>query len=914
MTTTPKLPDGVVTFLFTDVEGSTRLWEEAPDTMMEALQQHDDAIDEAVAGHAGVSVKPRGEGDSRFIVFESAHEAVAAAADVQRRLAAVDWATDRPLHVRASLHTGAADLQLGDYYGSAVNRAARLRGIAHGRQTVLSRTTWELVQDHLPEGVTIRDMGEHALRDLTRPEHVYQLDVDGLPDSFPPLKSLDATRNNLPQQLTDFVGRHTELAEATRLLGETRLLTILGPGGAGKTRLAMQAAADVTDDYPDGVFFISLAEISATDDIIQTIAESIGVALSSDEALQNQLLTYLANKTQLLLFDNFEHLIDRASIVTEILMAAPNVTVIATTRSKLNTTGEVVLSLAGLETNWVTDEEALQTSGVRLFLDAAKRSNPGFALDTEDLDPLAEILRTTGGMPLGILLAAAWVDMLPVPEIASEIAKNLDFLETEMGDVPDRQRSVRAVFEYSWNLLSVDERNIFAALSVFRSGFTREAAAAVADASLRNLATLVNKSLISPSPDTGRYTVHELLRQYAETELERDEAGCLEVQDSHAGFYAGLMGETFDQFFTGSQPSLLRTLEQDIDNIRAAWRHLLESQKYDDAVMMVGGFHVLYEIRGWYQPGVALFDEALDALGEHPDDETAQVLRSLAYGTRGYYLALLGQPEGELTADCLDILRTASDPVALWVGLQNLAINLSYLGLIDQMVTAADEMIVTGERIDHPFWAAGAKNWRALPALQLGDMEIPKRILPEAMKVFEDLDEHYFMTWNLYLQAMIALIEQRPDDAIEMYTRQVSRCREIGYRRGTMVALEGLGQANLAAGELDAAEKAFIESLAAAEETGMIPDMLGMIAKVANVRGLMGRRIEAAELLATVLAEPMAVRWTMSDTITIEEMTTALLEELREQLDPEELSAAQARGTSKPYDVAAKELLETLSG
>jgi len=288
MTTTPNLPDGVVTFLFTDVEGSTRLWEEAPETMMEALQQHDDAIDQAVSNHAGVSVKPRGEGDSRFIVFESAHEAVAAAAAVQLRLATVDWATDRPLRVRASLHTGAADLQLGDYYGSAVNRAARLRGIAHGRQTVLSRTTWELVQDQLPQGVTIRDMGEHALKDLTRPEHVYQLDVNGLPDSFPPLKSLDATPNNLPQQLTDFVGRQTELAEATRLLGETRLLTILAPGGAGKTRLGMQAAADVTADYPDGVFVISLAEISSTEDIIQTIAESIGVAFSSDEALQKK--------------------------------------------------------------------------------------------------------------------------------------------------------------------------------------------------------------------------------------------------------------------------------------------------------------------------------------------------------------------------------------------------------------------------------------------------------------------------------------------------------------------------------------------------------------------------------------------------------------------------------------------------
>src|SRR3990172_7399715 len=240
-----QLPDGVVTFLFTDVEGSTRIWEEAPDSMMQALEQHDEAIDEAAAAYNGISVKPRGEGDSRFVVFRSALDAVAAAADMQRRLAAVDWATPEPLRVRASLHTGTADLQLGDYYGSAVNRAARLRAIAHGRQTIMSGSTWELVQDQLPAGVTVRDMGMHRLKDLTRPERVFQVNVDGLADGFPPLASLGAVPNNLPEQLTDFVGRQVELDDAKRIIGETRLLTILAPGGAGKTRLAIPAAADV---------------------------------------------------------------------------------------------------------------------------------------------------------------------------------------------------------------------------------------------------------------------------------------------------------------------------------------------------------------------------------------------------------------------------------------------------------------------------------------------------------------------------------------------------------------------------------------------------------------------------------------------------------------------------------------------
>ena len=293
-------PDGVVTFLFTDVQGSTSLWEDFGDLTMRALDQHDAVIDAAAEANNGVVVRPRGEGDSRFVVFHSAVDAVAAVAEMQAGLAAAEWATPRALLVRIALHTGASDLQLGDYYGPAVNRAARLRAIAHGGQSIMSASTWELVRDDLPSGVTIRDMGEHGLRDLTRPEHVYQIDIDGLPDSFPPLASLDSTPNNLPLQLTDFVGRETELAEAKRLIAENRLLTILAPGGSGKTRLAIQAAADLIADYPDGVFFIELADIDSSSEIVQAVAEALGIGLASDEDVQSQLLTYLANKTQLL--------------------------------------------------------------------------------------------------------------------------------------------------------------------------------------------------------------------------------------------------------------------------------------------------------------------------------------------------------------------------------------------------------------------------------------------------------------------------------------------------------------------------------------------------------------------------------------------------------------------------------------
>ena len=909
------LPDGVVTFLFTDVEGSTHMWEESPDLMMKALEQHDQAIDEAVADNNGVSVKPRGEGDSRFVVFQSAHDAVAATAEMQRHLAAVDWATPTKLRVRASLHTGTADLQLGDYYGSVVNRAARLRAIAHGGQTVMSGATYELVQDRLPEGVTIRDMGAHGLKDLTRPERVYQIDIDGLENKFPPLASLDAVPNNLPQQLTEFVGREAELAETKRLLGETRLLTILAPGGAGKTRLAIQAAADLIAEYPDGVFFVGLSDITSSDDIIQAVVESLGLGLSSDEDLQTQLLKYLANKRQLLVFDHFEHLIEGARAVSEILKIAPETTVVATTRSKLNLTGETVLTLGGLETTWSTPEAAGQVSGVRLFIDAAKRAKPGFVLETEDLEPLAEILRLTGGMPLGILLAAAWVDMLQAAEIAAEIAKNLDFLETEMRDVPDQQRSVRAVFDYSWNLLNPEERDIFASLAVFRGGFTRGAAETVAGASLRNLATLANKSLLMANPDTGRHRVHELLRQYAEAELQKDPDKYDRILEAHAEFYSVLTEEAFALLTRSDEPLLLATIEQDIDNIRSAWRHNLATRNTTRGRRMIGGLWFVYEVRGWYPAAVILFGEALDAFDEDSDNEPTTVVRSLSAALQGFFLVFQGQPEAGLAAaaGAVDTLRTSPDSEALWLALQSHAMALLYLRRWEEHNAAMDEGILTGERLGPPFWAAGLKSRRAFGALVTGDIDTAKRLLDEGLTVCQRLDEHYYMSWMLGHQGRIAAREGRLEDAVDSFSSSLDRARELGYLRGVQVASAGLGQVNVAAGNFEAAETAYIEGLAAAEQMSMIREMLGMVTMCAKVRGAIGQQSEAVEMLATVLAEPASAQQLFTDESPINQIATETLEDIEKDLDPVEYSDAYSRGSTRTYDVLVKNVLDSRS-
>jgi predicted ATPase/class 3 adenylate cyclase len=906
-----ELPDGVVTFVFTDVEGSTRLWEESPDLMMRALEQHDEVIDEVVESRGGVSVKPRGEGDSRFIVFTDPCEAVRAMSEIQTRMASVEWVTPRPILIRTALHTGTADLQLGDYYGPTVNRAARLRAIAHGGQTVLSRSTWELVQDRLPDGVTTRDMGEHGLKDLTRPEHVYQLCVAGLPDDFPALASLDSVPNNLPIQLTDFVGRQAELADAERLISQTRLLTILAPGGSGKTRLAIQVAADITAGFPDGVFFISLAEISSSREIVQAVAESLGLAPSSDEDAKTQLLTYLTNKCQLLVFDNFEHVMDGASIVSEILEAAPQVKVLVTSRSRLNVTGETVSTLAGLDTTWDSPDEAFQTSGVHLFIDAARRAHPGFTLTRQDLDSLSTILGLTGGLPLGILLAAAWVDMLPVSEIAAEIAKSLDFLETEMGDVPDRHRSLRAVFEYSWALLSSDERNTFLALSVFRGGFTRQAADMVAGASLRSLSTLANKSLIEPSPETGRYAVHELLRQYGEVELRRDQEVSARVDEAHAAFFAELMRECLGLFVRGEQARAMTLVEYDLDNVRSAWRHYLAVDDAAGARPFVEGLWYLYELRGWYPAAIDLFEEALEAFPSDSEDAAVITLRDLAGATQAWFHSLVGQPDAReaVARIAAERLHDSSDLDGYMTAAQCWAISLAYLGRMDEMAACMESAMAVADAAHHVFWSAAMRNWRSFGAVLSGDLVTAMKLLPEAHAVFEPLGEHYFMCWTLWLEAMIATQEGRAQDAIDLHARQVSGCREIDYMRGTMVALEGLGEANVAAGRLEAAERAFVEGMATADKMGMVRDMLALMTKIARVRAAMGRNTEAVETLATVLAEPRSAQQPFTANTPIKDIAAEALDDLRATMGPTAYSEALARGTSTPFEVAAKELM-----
>src|SRR5215216_379932 len=536
------LPSGTVTFLFTDIEGSTKLAQEYPDEMPALLARHHEILNQAITNHDGFTFQI--VGDSFFVAFHNANDALNSAMDIQRALHQEAW-SPAPIKVRMGIHTGTAQLQDPSksprYSGyAALATSQRIMSAGHGGQILLSQITADLTSDQLPTGSQLIDMGERRLKDITQPVRLYQITAPDLPSEFAPLHAAEVVNHNLPTQLTAFIGRETELASLKALLADdhNRLITLVAPGGMGKTRLSLEAAEQMVQAFPQGIYFVALDRISSADLIVQTVAEVLPISLSSNEDPKSRIMEYLRDKAVLLVMDNFEHVLDGATFVQDILRAAPRVQILATSRAKLNLMGETIFNIEGLT---VGESRLEKNSAVQLFTQSARWTQPKFELNDALLPAVTRICRLVDGMPLAIVLAAAWIDTLSVDEISTEIETSLDMLETEKRDVPDRQRSVRAVIESSWNQVDVTAQNLLKRLSVFRGGFTRAAAQAAAGASLRGLAQLVDKTLLRRDPDTGRYSIHELLRQYAEEQLKLSTDEEQSAHEDHAKYFADFM-------------------------------------------------------------------------------------------------------------------------------------------------------------------------------------------------------------------------------------------------------------------------------------------------------------------------------------------------------------------------------------
>ncbi len=606
--------------------------------------------------------------------------------------------------------------------------------------------------------------------------------------------------HNLPTQMTSFVGRQRELAEVAHLLNKARLLSITGLAGCGKTRLAIEVAREVLPRFGDGVFWVPLAPIVTPDKLLWAIAEHLEVQFFPQAEPLQQLLDHFRNKSLLLVLDNFEHLLDGAELVTHILQAAPSVHILATSRERLSLYGEVSYPIGGLS---LTDGDApgsARSEAVELFEQRVQAIVPGLKLNAETLHHAARICQLVEGMPLGIELAATWVDVLSPQEIANEIERSLDILEAELRDQPDSQSSMRASFARSWNLLTDAEKAAFRRLSVFRGGFTREGAAAVTGVGLRTLQALVTKSLLRYDPSSGRFGMHELLRQYAEEHL-ISSGEAAPTREAHARYFADFMAERWPQMKGQRQKTALLEIENDLDNVRAAWDYWIEAGNLIELRKFLHSFWVVYDIRGWYLAGIELFERAAE-VARRANTEDAQAVLGWLLAVQGlYYLAggyrIIGGPRKGfvLAQEGIGIIEHVRGYDELMiVPLISLFITASQVNEVDMALAAAQECLEVATRIDDQWAIAKAKQFLTIRAIMDADLQTAERLAREALDRFEkNGDKWSESVFCIEVMGLLAIARREFDQAMEWIERGLREAQDINFKYSQQMAYWQLG-------------------------------------------------------------------------------------------------------------------------
>lgn len=645
---TQHLPTGTVTLLFTDIEGSARLLQQSVEQYTDLLAECRHLLRASFQEWNGYELATLG--DAFFAAFARATDAVLAAVEVQRALASHPWPQDKAVRVRMGIHTGEPTRTAEGYVGLDMYRAARVMNAAHGGQVLLSQTTSSLVEQDLPDDVSLRDLGEHRLKDLGRHRHLFQLVISGLPADFPRLKTLDASPNNLPAQFTPFIGREQELAAVQELLHreEVRLLTLTGAGGAGKTRLSLQVAAELSDSFADGVFFVNLAPISDPAFVIPTIAQTLDIHVGNGQSWQARLREELQAKQMLLLLDNFEQVVSAGVEVVDLLAACPGLKMLVTSREALHVRGEhefAVPPLALPDPRHLPDLAALtHNAAVALFLQRAQAVKPDFQLTNANARAIVEICVRLDGLPLAIELAAARVKLLPPQALLARLNQRLSLLTGASRDIPVRQQALRNTIAWSYNLLDAAEQRLFRRLSVFVGGCTLQAIEAVcaaldndeeAEPVIERVASLIDKSLLQQIEQEGeepRLLMLETIREYG---LERLKANgeMKAVQQAHAAYYLKLAEEAEPELISPQQAVWLERLEQEHDNLRATMSWLLEQgtsvASTEMALRLSSALEEFWYMRGHHNEGQAFLKEALARSGK----VSPEVRRRALYAT-----------------------------------------------------------------------------------------------------------------------------------------------------------------------------------------------------------------------------------------------------------------------------------------
>jgi predicted ATPase/class 3 adenylate cyclase/tetratricopeptide (TPR) repeat protein len=889
--------------LFTDIEGSSNAVRTlGADRWVSLLERHDDIIREALTRYGGFEV--RTEGDAFFAVFTSPGAAVAAAAMMQRRLSETDWPQDAPMRVRMGLHTGEVRTGAGgvDYAGFEISRAARIAAAGHGGQVLVSDTTESLVRDGLAPGLTLRELGEHRFKDLVRSQRLYQLVIDGLPDIFPPLRSLDATPNSLPTQTTTFIGRERELAKAADLLRTTRLLTLTGPGGSGKTRLALHLAADVLDRYPDGVWLVELAPVTDPAGVARAVAAAVHIGEQPGRPLVETISAALRKRQLLLLLDNCEHLIAAcAELADALLRSCPLLTILATSREGLNLQGESLMPVPSLR---VPDsdvvpplDELREYEAVSLFVDRCTSYQPAFALTKENAADVVRVCRRLDGVPLALELAAARVRVLSVSQVATRLDDRFRLLTGGARTVVARQQTLRALIDWSYDLLSEPERGLLRRLSIFVRGWTLEAAESVCSgdgierkAILELLAHLVDKSLVvmQDRGGTARYGMLETIREYAREKLvDSGEAPALRRRHFEHFFHA-----VVDKpLWTDARSTVPLEYGIDYENLRAAFDWIESEPNSTDQALLMAGSMIgpasargrVGELRQILATTLARSDPAAQTFGRARAlaamatlatmQGDFQVIRSYAEEAVRLFRGL--GKKGELAFALIMLARaTFSDQDASGRAMREARAILEELGdhwgLGMLLFNMADAALVRGDyyaaRIGHTealalFRKHGHVLLSSLPLLSLGrlacvagDYARARALVEEALAIRKraDVDNPWQTAMATISLGEVDRCEGDPARGAPLFEEALASGRGLGDDMIVAWALHNLGHVALQSGDFGAAAARFQESLELRQRSGTSTDVAAGLAGLAGVALRQGAVDEAARLFREV--------------------------------------------------------------
>ncbi len=847
------IPTGTITFLFTDIEGSTRRWEEYPDLMKVAVPMYNTLLRRAIDENGGHIFKT--VSDAFCAAFHTAPEALTSALQAQRSLQNEEWAPifrnpQFEFPIRIAIHTGAADERDGDYFGPPVNRVARLLSAGQGGQVLLSLPAEELVRDALPKGVSLMDLGEHRLRDLQRRERIFQVVTADTPIDLRPLRTLDTHPNNLPLQLTPFVGRVKELPTLAELLmrDDVRLLTLTGPGGTGKTRLAMQVAAEVIDRFRDGAFLVSLAAITAlspiedTNLVASTIAQTLGVREVSVQPMLQSLKDYLRDRELLLLLDNFEQVVASAPLVNELLTSAPRLKVVVTTREVLRLRGEKEFPVPPLQ---LPDRKRLprlemlsQYEAVALFIQRAADVKPDFRVTNENAPAVAEICHRLDGLPLAIELAATRIRLLSPQAILARLDSRLTLLTGGARDLPARQQTLRATIEWSYDLLNEQEKLLFHRLSIFVGGRSLEAIEIVCNVDRLSpeifgvVSSLVEKSLLQPyesSASETRFWMLETIHEYAKERLQANPREAEAVASSHAHFFLQLAEDAEPHLRGPDQIEWFSRLEAEHDNLKAALRWALETENANVGLRLVVALKDFWHRRGYVTEGREWLSAALMLLSPAPGSfETANqdveltTIQVKALTGAGVLAFWQGDYTGSRTfyEQSLALSRQLRDKSLDAHALNGLGDVARFKSEFEQAKALFEEGLAISKEVEDLWGVAKSLSNLGYLAYRAGDHARARALHEESLDLYRKLGDKSEIGGALWRLALVAREEGDYSLARSVLDEALIISREVGDKGRIALSINSLGELKRLQNHYPAARSFYEDALVRFRELG----------------------------------------------------------------------------------------------